>query len=97
MTNDDQSYEEATGPGEGAGAGPDAGEMDTTMAAGPRGGVGGVVNPGLGTSGAPAEDMLTPEELAQTEVTGGAGLDPNAISKEQLDGYLEEIDPTPGV
>lgn len=62
---------------------------DTTMAAGARSGAAGVANAELGTSGAPAESLLSPELLARTEVTGGAGLDPNAIGEEELDKYFK--------
>ena len=66
------------------------GGMDTTRAAGTPGGAAGVANAELGTSGPPAETILTPEQLAETEVTGGAGLDPEAISGHKLDGYFNE-------
>jgi hypothetical protein len=65
-------------------------DMDTTMAAGPRSGAAGVANAELGTSGPPAGEFLSPEELAATEVTGGAGLAPNAIDSEQLADYLDD-------
>jgi hypothetical protein len=95
--HDDDAFDLAGGP-------EDAGEVaderqadvigtedaDTTMAAGARSGAAGVANAELGTSGPPAEDILSPEELAQTEVTGGAGLDPNAITGERLADYMDE-------
>lgn len=64
-------------------------EFDTTMAAGPRSGAAGVANAELGTSGPPAGDLLTSEELAMTEVTGGSGLRAESIDNHQLDGYFE--------
>lgn len=73
----------------------DTGGMDTTMAAGPRSGAAGGANAELGTSGPPAEDLLSPEVLARTEVTGGAGLDPNAVGEQGLEEYFsgaEEIE-----
>lgn len=67
----------------------DGSEFDTTMAAGPRSGAAGVANAELGTSGPPAGDSLTPEELAMSEVTGGSGLRVESINNHQLDGYFE--------
>ncbi|MDQ2743920.1 MAG: hypothetical protein M3Z66_16715 [Chloroflexota bacterium] len=66
------------------------GGIDTTRAADTLGGATGVANAEFGTSGPPAETILTPEQLAQTEVIGGAGLDPEAISGHKLDGYFNE-------
>src|SRR5579859_4160118 len=66
------------------------GDTDTTMADGMPSGAAGVANAELGTSGPPAEDILTSAELAQTEVTGGAGLDPKAYDGQRLKDYLED-------
>lgn len=95
MTDKARSNDEDRDGQDGRGAMPDTGGMDTTMAAGPHSGASGVANAGLGTSGEPPENFLTPEELAETEVIGGAGLDPNDISNAKLKDYLHEIDPTP--
>jgi hypothetical protein len=94
---DDQMYDPAAGPDDAQAAGgrvamPDTGGMDTTMAAGTPSGAGGVANAELGTSGTPAQDILSPEELAQTEVVGGAGLDPDAVTSEGLADYLGNSD-----
>jgi hypothetical protein len=91
---DDQTYDPAAGPDDNAQtaggrvAMPGRGGMDTTMAAGTPSGAGGVANAELGTSGSPARDILSPEELAQTEVVGGAGLNPDAVTDERLAEYL---------
>lgn len=59
--------------------------MDTTMAAGPSSGAAGVANAELGTSGPPAETILSPEELARVEEVGGAGLHKESLDKVRLD------------
>jgi len=73
------------------------GGMNTTRPADTLGGAAGVANAELGTSGPPAERILTPEQLAETEVIGGAGLEPEAISGHKLDGYFDEESNTTGV
>jgi hypothetical protein len=93
MTTENDQTDDGSGTGSTADsmagvAMPDTDGMDTTMAAGPASGAAGVANAELGTSGPPAQDLLTPEELAQTEVIGGAGLAPESIDAEQLEGYL---------
>lgn len=53
---------------------PDTGGMDAVMAAGPRSGAAGVANADLGTSGPPASELLSAEEVAATEgFTAGSG------------------------
>lgn len=67
----------------------DEAQLDTTMADGPRSGAAGVANASLGTSGPPAGNKLSSEELAMSEVTGGSGLRAESVDKHQLDGYFD--------
>ncbi|HEX6506974.1 MAG TPA: hypothetical protein VF221_05010 [Chloroflexota bacterium] len=69
---------------------PDADEADTTLADGTPSGAAGVVHAELGTSGPPASEILTPEELARVEMVGGTGLKPNAVPPEELKEYFED-------
>jgi hypothetical protein len=90
MNNDDEIYDPASGPdATDARTGGDN-QDDNTMAAGTPSGAAGVANAELGTSGPPASAILTPEELAATEVTGGAGLDLSRVDpvviEEQIGG-----------
>ena len=64
--------------------------FDTTMAAGTPSGAAGVANAELGTSGSPASELLSPEELAQLEVTGGAGFVPGKVNDEELEEYFND-------
>jgi hypothetical protein len=66
--------------------------FDTTMAAGRPSGAAGVANAELGTSGTPAENILSPEELAQVEASGGSGLDTDKVDGANLDAYFNEGD-----
>ena len=90
MTEDIDEGTDESRPSRESSSGTD--NFDTTMAAGRPSGAAGVANAELGTSGTPAENILTPEELAQVEASGGSGLDTDRVDGAELDAYFNEQD-----
>jgi hypothetical protein len=92
MTEDIDEGTDESRPARESSSGTD--NLDTTMAAGRPSGAAGVANAELGTSGTPAENILSPEELAQVEASGGSGLDTDKVAGADLEAYFEQGDTT---